>query len=119
MIAITEAAKDIVVRYGQEANKFPQALEDAFELAELEVNIQLSVIDKSEVFPGETGEILLRTEVTPLHEITLPVVQIPFVRYTNASDLGQLRVGTDFGFNALRTAKEVVRLYRQHYGVKE
>ncbi len=117
-VTMTDEAKEFLYSSGPESAKFPQALSEAFQLESLSVVIDMEIIPKDAIFKTfshETDQRLIVTSVKPSEDIVLPVVMPPFTIYTNADDLKQMRVGNIYGFNALKTAAEYVRLYRQHY----
>lgn len=119
-VNMTEEAREFMYSSGPESAKFAQALGEAFQLAALPVTITMSTIDKNDLFATTTsGEMLIKTQVDPVEKIGLPVVMPSFIMYTNSDDLKQMRGGTIYGFNALRTAQECVRLYRQHYRIAQ
>lgn len=115
-LIMTEDAREFLYSSGPESAKFPQALSEAFQLASLPVSIAMSIKNKNYIVPtSEPDAEFIVTEVNPTVNLDLPVVMPSFVMYTNSDDLKQMRHGTVYGFSALKTAQECVRLYRQHY----
>ncbi len=115
-VEMTDEAREFMYSSGPESAKFPQALSEVFQIANLPVSIKMSIADKDTIFKtNEKDQQVIVTEVNPTVELSVPVVMPPFVIYTNADDLKQMRTGNIYGFNALKTAQEYTRLYRQHY----
>jgi hypothetical protein len=115
-VTMTEDAREFMYSSGPESAKFPQALAEAFQVSSLPVTIAMSLTKKNDIIPtNDRDEMLIVTEVNPTVDLNMPVVIPAFAMYTNSDDLKQMRHGAVYGFNALKTAVECVRLYRQHY----
>lgn len=110
-VSMDQATKEFLYSSGQEAAKFPQALGEAFMLAEANVTVSLALKIKHEIFPGvDPAEMVIETSVIPTEQ----TVMQPCVMYTNGGDFSQARMGTQYGFSAVKTANEFVRIYRTY-----
>jgi hypothetical protein len=115
-VTMTDEAREYLYSSGPESAKLPQALSEAFQLEALSVIITMKMAAKNDMIPSiDKGKALLVTRISPSNPLPIPVVLPPFVIYTNADDLLEMRRGNIYGFNALKTAQEYVRLYRQYY----
>lgn len=116
---ITNQAYETLATSGREASLFPQALSEAFMSAGLPVTIALDIQPKSDHFvANDPDDQLLVTQIEPNHPVKEREHYVPPLKHlTNVSDLQELRIGGQYGFHALNTALEFVRLYKQYYQV--
>lgn len=116
-IEYTRTGFEAVMTSGQEGVKLPQALGEVFARENLEVRITIDCDYKNKFFAGSGAE---RVLITCIYPRVMPATQFdkgPLTIFTNLADLSEIRGGQRYGFNALSTAKEFVRSYKQYYEI--
>lgn len=116
-IKYTNAGYDAVMTSAQEGVKLPQALGELFAREGLAVTLTIDCDYKSKFFSGSGTERVLITTIKPLIAPATVFVKDPLVLYTNLADLSEIRTVRRHGFDALKTAQEFVRQYKQYYGI--
>lgn len=114
----TSRAWEEIMRSGQQGSVFPQALAEMFSEAHLAVIIDIDCVKKASLFPGaDDEEQLIVTTITPKEPPKTEIAKSAYVAYTNYESLCEVRLPPRRGFHAVDAARDIVRLYRQYYGI--